>query len=890
MRSAEESTQDATAAAARQAASESNGNGAVNGNAGPGAIRRRFVEAARRAEIIGLVNRATTEAELGIAFSEELCEVFDAEIAFITEEGATGSTSRAVAAVGIPAGSAASMLGRAECVAAISSGRATALHGDHLLGTGMRATIIAPFSAGDGRRGLVAVGRTYDQRFDEADRSLVEAVTLAVAQALDRIWLFEAHERGVVQQSAMVRAAKSMSRSLDISEVVQTLCEESRQALDCDSTGASLGDEIDGYVVVGSDGMPPEYTGFRRPPGQGLGGRAVQLGRVMITHTYQEEGFAPPEAPGLENVRSSVAVPLRWNGRIRGFISAGFHDERRITSSDVELIEGFAELAGLACANAERHQAVREAADLDELTGCLNRRALESRLREMLAADDGDSICLALLDLDDFKSINDVFGHLSGDTVLGKVGDAIRSSIRGGDIAGRYGGDEFALVLPDADERSAGPVLDRVRAAIASIDVPGGRITACLGVAERSADEPAASLIGRADEALRDAKVSPGPGLTRRASRRVTMASSEDAGVSRAGDPDRRQRWRAVAGDIGLAVTRQLEPISAGAIAAREIRDVLDLEFCSILRLVADGQLQVLASSGGSDEAWKEARTGSVGRALREKRSILDDKEASRRDADLRASELDPATAGCELAVPLIVGGRAWGVICCRAEGSRMDDIDAGLVSSVADHLASSIRAGDLYEQLTESMIGTAESLAAALEAKDSYTADHARSIAELAVEVGRELGLPESSIEDLRYAGIFHDVGKIAVPDALLNKPDSLTDAEFKVVMEHPVVGAEILAPVPFLYGVRTIVRHAHEHWDGSGYPDGLSGPQIPLGARIVLAVDAYHAMTSDRPYRARMSHDDACEELRTHSGSQFDPEVIDAFLAVLDRRAAAA
>jgi HD-GYP domain-containing protein (c-di-GMP phosphodiesterase class II) len=99
-------------------------------------------------------------------------------------------------------------------------------------------------------------------------------------------------------------------------------------------------------------------------------------------------------------------------------------------------------------------------------------------------------------------------------------------------------------------------------------------------------------------------------------------------------------------------------------------------------------------------------------------------------------------------------------------------------------------------------------------------------------------------------------------------------------------VVGAEILAPVPFLYGVRTIVRHAHEHWDGGGYPDQLSGEQIPLGARIVLAVDAYHAMTSDRPYRARMTHDDACTELRLHSGTQFDPEVISVFLEVLDRR----
>lgn len=192
----------------------------------------------------------------------------------------------------------------------------------------------------------------------------------------------------------------------------------------------------------------------------------------------------------------------------------------------------------------------------------------------------------------------------------------------------------------------------------------------------------------------------------------------------------------------------------------------------------------------------------------------------------------------------------------------------------------------DLVDQLQAAYAATAEALAAALEAKDSYTADHASSIADLAVEVGAEFGLDEDALRDLRYGAIFHDIGKIAIPDAILNKPGPLTPAEFEVIKRHPIAGEQILAPVPFLEQVRRIVRHDHERWDGTGYPDGLKGRQIPIGARIVLVVDAFHAMVSDRSYRKGMSEESARVELRRYAGSQFDPDVVEGFLRVLDRR----
>ncbi|MGI8728075.1 MAG: HD-GYP domain-containing protein [Solirubrobacterales bacterium] len=190
----------------------------------------------------------------------------------------------------------------------------------------------------------------------------------------------------------------------------------------------------------------------------------------------------------------------------------------------------------------------------------------------------------------------------------------------------------------------------------------------------------------------------------------------------------------------------------------------------------------------------------------------------------------------------------------------------------------------ELIDQLKEALVGVAESLANALEARDDYTAEHATEVADLAYRVGVEMGFDSDQLEDLRYAAIFHDIGKIAIPDAILNKQGPLTPDEREVMMSHTTVGERILAPITVLSDdVRKMVRHDHERWDGHGYPDGLGGQQIPLGARIIFVVDSYHAMTSDRPYRKSIGEKEAIQELRRHSGTQFDPAVVSAFLAIV-------
>ena len=178
---------------------------------------------------------------------------------------------------------------------------------------------------------------------------------------------------------------------------------------------------------------------------------------------------------------------------------------------------------------------------------------------------------------------------------------------------------------------------------------------------------------------------------------------------------------------------------------------------------------------------------------------------------------------------------------------------------------------------------GAVAALASALTERDRYTGDHSESVVDLTARVGESLALDGSDIGQVRMAALLHDIGKVGVPDAILNKPGPLDDAEWEIMRQHPVIGERILRAIPGMGSIARIVRHEHERWDGGGYPDGIAGAEIPVGARIILACDAYHAMTSDRPYRKSIGHVEATKELSTNAGSQFDPNVVEALVGYL-------
>jgi ribonuclease P protein subunit RPR2 len=189
-------------------------------------------------------------------------------------------------------------------------------------------------------------------------------------------------------------------------------------------------------------------------------------------------------------------------------------------------------------------------------------------------------------------------------------------------------------------------------------------------------------------------------------------------------------------------------------------------------------------------------------------------------------------------------------------------------------------------QELRASYMATVRALSNAVEARDAYTGKHAERVAAYGVELARTCGLDVTSNPQVEFGFLLHDVGKVAVPDAILFKTDRLTDEEFALIARHPVVGAEILRDVSFLGEAKLIVRHHHERWDGAGYPDGLHGDDIPLAARVFAVADTLDALTTDRPYRAACPFGQAHDIICRAAGSQFDPGVVEAFTRLPEER----
>ena len=255
--------------------------------------------------------------------------------------------------------------------------------------------------------------------------------------------------------------------------------------------------------------------------------------------------------------------------------------------------------------------------------------------------------------------------------------------------------------------------------------------------------------------------------------------------------------------------------------------------------------------------------------------------------------ELDYLNAfPAQLFIPLKTKGELVGFIIAgpkRSEQSYSYD-DEVTLSTLANQTAVIIENARLYEELEGTFVQTVIALANAIDMRDTYTSSHSQRIAEWAADVARLLGSTPQEAQAVYWGGLLHDIGKIGIADSILKKPGKLDAFEWEIIRQHTILGAQLVSPIKKLTHVAPIIEYSHERYDGSGYPYGLKGEEIPLGARIIGVVDSYSAMRDERTYKRSVSHKEAINELKRNAGILFDPQVVNAFLYVIDKSVAEA
>ncbi len=341
---------------------------------------------------------------------------------------------------------------------------------------------------------------------------------------------------------------------------------------------------------------------------------------------------------------------------------------------------------------------------------------------------------------------------------------------------------------------------------------------------------------------------------------------------------------------VGRVLSARGRELIESAISAA--RDLLGMEMSFVSELTPDQQIYRFVGGDAESFHLPEGHVGARehGYCVRMVDGLIPNVVPDVR-ADSRTSEVVATVAtdaGAYVGVPLrLSDGRLYGSFCCLSHSARPELGESAhrimtlLARLIGDELEREYAAREKLRLEIEA--NASQALAAALDAREQYTAEHSRSVLELSLAVGRELGLDARELAEAGQVALLHDIGKVGVPDHVLQKSGPLDDEEWAVMRTHPAIGARIIASVEGLAHLAPAVRAEHERWDGTGYPDGLAGEAIPLASRICLACDAYDAMTSDRPYRAALGYREAVAELTREAGRQLDPRVVDALLEVL-------
>lgn len=687
--------------------------------------------------------------------------------------------------------------------------------------------------------------------------------------------------RSIAHLKMLQSLAGKLNRLNDVREIGTTIANELRTLIDYHSCRVYLA-EGDFLVPIAFRGEFAAYEGetpeaLTTRIGEGITGHAAESRRSLLIPNALECEFAI-DVPGTEEIEESiVAVPLTYGMRAIGVILISKLGIDQFDEDDVRLLEVLAGHASVALENARLYEAQRREAEnakallrfSDLMSKAASFHSIGNETVRMAAQLMETS--QASLWLQDERT-----GEFTCAAHTGYAGDPESEGVV------RY------RVPKDKGERLVlgrnAPFTISAEAQLAYFDPPAGVTLRTNGIAPLHSGHGVTGWItvryDGPEEFFTDEKLRLLAGLSYQSSVAMQKASLY-----------KEQKESAELSNALLEFSRELA-------IAEGLDDVLTKVVELSARILGSPQTSVWLQEPETGDVVPEAQWGYAEPGRSRMATLRIPPDLATRFLDrpepfvLRPEDVSYIPGAADIAqgtlfaiAPLQLDARLG---CIAAVAPALGDYQFSerkirLLAGVAHQAKLAITNAVSFESLERTFFETVEALANALEAKDEYTSNHARSITDMALDVGAELGIEGTDLKRLELGALFHDIGKIGIPSKILAKPGPLDDDEWKVIRTHPELGERILEPIDRLAEVRPIVRHCHEHYDGSGYPDAIAGDQIPIESRIILVVDAFDAMTTDRPYRKALPVEEACRRLRESSGKQFDPEIVAAFLRTL-------
>jgi len=533
----------------------------------------------------------------------------------------------------------------------------------------------------------------------------------------------------------------------------------------------------------------------------------------------------------------------------------------------------------------------------DKLTGLYNRTGFFALAEQHLAIAEreGKSLCLIYIDLDGMKYINDTFGHKEGDKAIVSTSKILKKTFRESDIIARIGGDEFVILASVDLTNDHKNILNRLQDYInkhnTSIKLNYSLVMS-TGIAMYSHSNPVQldDLLHEADLIMYKNKQKKKRSLVDNLSVNIPRIHKNQKIVSKLQEA-------IISKNIETNQIMILINASTMINSSLDINEIKDKTIEAAMNLVNAEAASLLFIDDENNELIFDSTTGIKGKAVKKihikmgqgiagwvaennQAVIVNNPKNDARFYTGVDKQVSFTTKNI-ICLPVIAKGKLFGVLeVINKSIGYFNETDLDLLTTLTNHIAVAIDNSKLYKELENTFYSIISALAETIEKKDPYTGGHAQRVKKYSVAIGKYLDLTDSEKTTLELSSILHDVGKVGISDCILRKTTSLTTDEFNEMKKHTLVGEDIIRHVSSLQSIIPGIKHHHERYDGTGYPDALKGEEIDLIARIIAVTDAFDAMTTTRSYRDKISEEMAINELKNNSGTQFDPEIVEAFI----------